>query len=81
MIGPRAGNLGPDVAPWLAWGPYLWANGMESRADGLVWRGENFQDDGIHPTPSGHGKVATMLLRHLKSRPESRSWFVAGQAC
>lgn len=81
VVDPRAGDLGPAVAPWIAWGPYLWANGMEPRSDGLVWRREDFHADGIHPAPAGQGKVATMLLRSFKIAPERRCWFVAGPVC
>ena len=27
--------------PWLAWGPYLWADGVKGRQDGLVYRRED----------------------------------------
>jgi hypothetical protein len=27
--------------PWLAWGPYLWADGLKGRQDGLVYRRED----------------------------------------
>ena len=40
---PIAGNLAYSVAPWTAWGPYIWANGPNPRhadpvfPNGLVW--------------------------------------------
>ena len=43
---------GPVEAPWLSWGPYLWADGMEPRSDGLAWPCEYFQSDGTHPNAS-----------------------------
>jgi len=81
VVDPRAGDLGPAAAPWIAWGPYLWANGMEPRSDGLVWRREDFHTDGIHLFPSGQGKVAIMLLNSFKAAPEARCWFLSGQSC
>jgi hypothetical protein len=79
---PLAGDLGPQAVPWIAWGPDLWADGMNPRADGLVWRRTDFHEDGIHPTPAGQGKVATMLLQHLRTVPMARCWLlIAGPPC
>lgn len=62
--------------PWLAWGPYLWADGLQPRSDGLTWACEEMQDDGTHPSPSGQAKVAQMLLDFFKSNVTSASWFM-----
>lgn len=75
-----AGNLNlGTAAPWLAWGPYLWANGTTPRADGLVWLRENFSADGIHPSRSGEEKVARLLLDFFRTSSFTRCWFLAGQ--
>lgn len=64
-------------APWLAWGPYLWADGLTPRSDGLIWACSDFNDDGIHPSPSGRQKVAQMLLDFFKSDSTARLWFLS----
>lgn len=66
---------GEVVAPYLSWGPYLWANGQTPRADGLVWLPDDFEFDCTHPTISGRQKVATMLLDFFKSDTTTKSWF------
>ncbi|PYX95193.1 MAG: hypothetical protein DMG71_10130, partial [Acidobacteria bacterium] len=70
-------NYNNGTVPWIAWGPYLWANGTNPRSDGLVWcdgqagapcNGEiDFQSDGTHPNAQGIGKVSNLLmcLRHI----------------
>ncbi len=62
--------------PWLAWGPYLWADGVKGRADGFAYAAEDFAADGTHPSPAGREKVARLLLDFLKSDPTARPWFV-----
>ena len=62
-------------APWLAWGPYLWADGLKARSDGLVYTREDLGDDGTHPAAGARGKVARLLLEFLKSDPSARPWF------
>ncbi|MBW3563633.1 MAG: hypothetical protein KY459_02805 [Acidobacteria bacterium] len=76
VTNPRAGDLSwATAAPWMAWGPYLWADGQNPRSDGLVWEPGDFQSDGTHPAQSGEQKVGALLLRFLKSEPTARGWF------
>lgn len=77
-----AGDLAPGVAaPWLAWGPYLWANGATARSDGLVWLREDFAADATHPAEGARRKVAERLLDFLKTSPQASCWFLAGRTC
>ena len=78
-----AGNLnynasnGPVVAPWLSWGPYLWADGVNPRSDGFTWLCSDLQQsDFTHPSSTGVGKVATELLAFFKTDPTTMSWFL-----
>jgi hypothetical protein len=69
---------GPSrVAPWLAWGPYLWADGMRARSDGLRWTCSDFESDGTHPSATGRQKVAQKLLEFFSSDPTTQEWFMA----
>ncbi|MBI3110713.1 MAG: T9SS type A sorting domain-containing protein [Ignavibacteriales bacterium] len=63
-------------APWLAWGPYLWADGTVPRSDGFSWDCADFQSDGTHPSTSGRQKVANALLSFFKTNPTTTAWFL-----
>ncbi len=63
---PRAGDV---VAPWLAWGPYLWADGTTPRSDGLTWSCGELRSDGAHLAADGSRKVAQMLMDFLQAEP------------
>ncbi|KAF0245425.1 MAG: hypothetical protein FD180_1648 [Planctomycetota bacterium] len=74
-------------SPWLAWGPYLWANGLgpdvvpggaPGRSDGLEWVCDDFAEfDRTHPSAQGAEKVGKMLLDWLKTDSTSKPWFLA----
>ncbi len=69
-------SKGEVMAPWLAWGPYLWADGLTPRSDGLTYDCSDFVKDGTHPSPGAQMKVAKMLLEFFKSDTTTRSWFL-----
>jgi hypothetical protein len=61
--------------PWLAWGPYLWTDGLRGRSDGLVWTCDDVGSDGTHPSPTGVGKIALLLHRFFTSDATAAPWF------
>ncbi len=69
-------SLGPARAPWLAWGPYLWADGLVPRSDGLVWECSDFLDDGAHPSPQGAAKAANLILDFFATDATTTPWFL-----
>jgi hypothetical protein len=66
---------GPVLAPWLAWGPYLWADGLVPRSDGLVWLCSDFVADGTHPSGDGAFKVAGLLQDFSRSAETAVPWY------
>jgi Cu/Ag efflux protein CusF len=79
--GDKSLNFDPargDVkAPWLSWGPYLWANGSTKREDGFSYVADDFtSNDGTHQSPSGQRKVGELLLKFFESDSTTKPWFV-----
>jgi hypothetical protein len=70
-------ELGETVAPWLAWGPYYWTDGVEPRSDGLFWECSDADRSGAHPSAEGAEKLAERLLHCLESDPVATPWFLA----
>lgn len=78
-------DLGPVEAPWLSWAAYLWADGLGAdnlaggipgRSDGLEYACSDFRNDGVHPSATGRGKVAALLIDFFERDSTSRIWFL-----
>jgi outer membrane protein assembly factor BamB len=70
-------SKGPVKAPWLSWGPYLWANGSAKRGDGFFFElGDYRADDQMHHSAAGMVKIGRQLLDFFKTDPTTRGWFL-----
>jgi len=68
---------GPVKAPWLSWGPYLWANGDNPRSDGFRFQLTDFrEDDRMHHSADGMKKMGNVLLQFFKTDTTTKGWFV-----
>lgn len=66
---------GPVRAPWLSWGPYLWAEGTTPRAaDGFAYAPEDFSNDGTHHSPQGIRKGGEQLLKFFQNDSTTKPW-------
>ena len=75
-IDPLAGDLDSDtVAPFLAWGPYFWADGESPRSDGLQYFCSDIQPDGLHPAQGAQSKVGQMLHEFMLTSRFATPWF------
>ena len=77
---PGLAYSGPNApAPWIAWGPSIWADGESPRdLDGLTWVcPDDYSGDGIHYMPPGKTKHAQMLFDFFSTDPTAAPWFYA----
>jgi hypothetical protein len=72
-------SYGTGQAPWLSWGPYLWADGLRPRSDGFTWPCAAFQSDGTHPSTLGQEIVADSLLAFFSNDETATPWFLSNQ--
>jgi len=79
--GDAALNFDPikgDVkAPWLSWGPYLWANGDRPRQDGFVFSYDDYREnDRMHHSAQGMQKMGQQLLKFFETDSTTKGWFL-----
>jgi hypothetical protein len=78
VVDPVAGDLNENgVAPWIAWGPYIWADGATPNSQGLFYVRNDFQPDGTHPNFNGTTKVGNMLMNFFLGSQFTTCWFPA----
>ncbi len=68
---------GTVTAPYLTWGPYLWMDGQNPRADGRTWLQEDLAQDCTHPSLQGVDKVADQLYEYFTTDVTAQPWFLA----
>lgn len=77
-------NYDPDkgtvYAPWLSWGPYLWADGLAEEGNGFIWEQSDFSFDGTHTSPSGQAKVAGLLYHFLRTDETAVPWVLSPES-
>jgi hypothetical protein len=71
---------GTETRPWLVWGPYLWADGLNPRSDGLFWDPAlHLEADLTHPSAGGEQQVADQLNAYLAAQDFVSSWLFPAQ--
>lgn len=68
---------GPVTAPYLSWGPYLWADGSTPRLDGFTWLNADLTVDCTHPSEAGVAKIADLLYAFFSQDVTTQPWFLA----
>jgi hypothetical protein len=69
---------GTVKAPWVAWGDYDWANGLNARPDGFAWNCQDFMlNNGEHNSPPGSEKDANLMLNFFRTNDATVPWFLA----
>jgi len=61
---------------WLAWGPYLWANGEKANGNGLFYLETDYSQDGTHPSNNGVQKIGKEIYRFFSTDETAVPWFV-----
>ena len=69
---------GAMQCPWMAWGPYVWGDGLVPREDGMFWEIRDFNADGVHPSVRGRTKAGAAWARFLLTDPLTAPWLRAG---
>jgi hypothetical protein len=77
VVDTAAGDLNYNtVAPWIAYGPYLWASGSTPRSDGLFWVRSDYGAAGCHTSDAGTAKAVNQFMQYFLNSAQT-PWFRA----
>jgi hypothetical protein len=77
ITGVESLSAAAGKAPVLLWGPYLWTDGEKGRkSDGLLYKREDYREDGTHPSDVGRVKIADLMLKFFSTDPAAKGWFL-----
>jgi hypothetical protein len=68
---------GAVLAPFLSWGPYLWADGSNPRGDGFTWLPADMVGDCTHPSDTGSQRIAQLMRDFFSADATTVPWFLA----
>jgi hypothetical protein len=82
-VDPVAGDLdySTGIAPWIVWGPYLWADAQARNSDGMSWNFFEYAPDYVHHDGPGLSKFGMMLLHFFTFNRFSHCWFTGEGTC
>lgn len=69
-------SKGPVVAPWMSWGAYYWANGLNASQNGTTWSCQDLQHDGTHPDNPGRARATSSILTFFRTDDTTAPWFL-----
>jgi Bacterial Ig-like domain (group 3) len=79
IAGDPALNFDPTnglvMSAWISWGPYMWADGVIPRSDGLTWLLSDYASDGFHLSALGAAKDGKAILNVFETDSTAISWF------
>lgn len=85
IVDARAGNLdySGNVAPWIGWGPYWWANGTQGLDVEPRWTSGDYDNAAANGYFSNRGeaKAEIILIHWFTNSPFTKCWIMDHSTC